>query len=50
MVANSVIWPTVASRPPIALPHSASGWRQQFSRQHSVQDADDVAVNILKES
>jgi len=22
----------------------------QFSRQHSVQDADDVAVNILKES
>jgi hypothetical protein len=50
MVANSVIWPTVASRPPIALPHSSDAGVSQFSRQHSVQDADDVAVNILKES
>jgi hypothetical protein len=49
MVANSVILPRVASRPPFALPHSASGVGQ-FSRQHSVQDADDVAVNIFKKS
>jgi hypothetical protein len=48
MLANSVILLTVASRPPIALPHSADAGVSQFDRQHSVQDADDVAVNILK--
>jgi hypothetical protein len=50
MVANSVILPTVASRPPFALPHSADAGVSQFDRQHSVQDADDVAVDVLKES
>jgi hypothetical protein len=50
MVANSVILPTVASRPPSALPHSADAGVSQFDQQHSVQYADDVAVNILKES
>jgi len=50
MVANSLILPRVASRPPIALPHSVEASVSQFDRQHSVQDADDVAVNILKES
>jgi hypothetical protein len=43
IVPNSVILPTVASRPPIALAGVS-----EFDRQHSVQDADDVAVNILK--
>jgi hypothetical protein len=48
VVANSVILPTVASRPPLALPHSSDAGVSQFEPQHSVQDADDVAVNILK--
>jgi hypothetical protein len=48
MVANSVILPTVASRPPIALPHSSDAGVSQFDRQHSVQDADRVAFYILK--
>jgi len=48
MVANSVILPTVASRPPFALPHSADAGVSQFSRHHSVQYADDVAVDVLK--
>jgi len=48
MVANPVILPTVASpnRSPCHTPHLAGV--SQFDRQHSVQDADDVAVNILK--
>jgi len=50
MVANSVILQRVASRLPIALPHSSDAGVSQFSRQHSVQDADDVAVNIFKKS
>jgi hypothetical protein len=48
MVANSVILLTVASRPPFALPHPADAAVSQFDRQHSVQDADDVAVDVLK--
>jgi hypothetical protein len=48
MVANSVILPTVASRPSTTLPRPAEASVSQFDRQHSVQDADRVAVNILK--
>jgi len=47
MVANSVILPTVASRPPPCHTLHLAGV-SEFSRQQSVQDADDVAVNILK--
>jgi len=50
MVANSVILPTVASRPPFALPHSADAGAREFDPQHSVQDVSGIGKEVVPRS